>query len=95
MIPARGQLVLGTATLGLNGTREEAFALLDAFVELGGSIIDTAAPTSKSAPAAPAGNLLDQLKQMQDQKGAAPQAPAPGEPAPAAPAPAPAQEPPK
>src|SRR5580698_6314853 len=57
------------------------------------SIIDTAAPTSKSAPAAPAGNLLDQLKQMQDQKGAAPQAPAPAEPAPAAPAPA--QEPPK
>jgi preprotein translocase subunit SecG len=57
------------------------------------SIID-AAPSSTSAPAgktAPAGNLLDQLKQMQDQKGAAP--PAPAEPAPAAPAPA--QEPPK
>ena len=50
MIPARGQLVLGTATLGLNGTREEAFALLDAFVELGGSIIDTAAVYSDWVP---------------------------------------------
>ena len=54
------------------------------------SIIDTAAPSSTSAPAgttapAPAGSLLDQLKKMEDQKGA---------PAPAAPA-APAQEPPK
>ena len=49
------------------------------------SIIDTAAPSSTSAPAgktapAPAGNLLDQLKKMDDQKGA------PAEPAPAAPA---------
>ncbi len=43
MIPSAGQLVLGTATLGLSGTREGAFALLDAFVEMGGSIIDTAA----------------------------------------------------
>jgi preprotein translocase subunit SecG len=65
------------------------------------SIIDTAAPASTSAPAsktAPAqsGNLLDQLKKMEEQKGAA--APAPATPAPAAPepaAPAPTQEPPK
>jgi preprotein translocase subunit SecG len=63
------------------------------------SIIDTAAPASTSAPAsktAPAqsGNLLDQLKKMEEQKGAA----APATPAPAAPepaAPAPTQEPPK
>jgi aryl-alcohol dehydrogenase-like predicted oxidoreductase len=38
-----GQLVLGTAKLSLSGTRHEAFALLDAFVDIGGEIIDTAA----------------------------------------------------
>jgi preprotein translocase subunit SecG len=53
------------------------------------SIIDNAAPSSTSAPAdktAPGqgGNLLDQLKKMQDQRGGAP---APVAPAPAAPAP--------
>jgi preprotein translocase subunit SecG len=57
------------------------------------SIIDNAAPASTSAPAdktAPAqgGNLLDQLKKMQDERGA----PAP---APVAPAPAPSQDSPK
>ena len=60
------------------------------------SIIETTAPSSTSAPAgktAPAqpGNLLDQLKRMEEQKGAAP--PPPAAPAPAAPAPT--QEPPK
>lgn len=55
------------------------------------SIIDTA-PSSTSAPAdktAPGqgGNLLDQLKKMQDERG--------GAPAPVAPAPAPAQDSPK
>jgi preprotein translocase subunit SecG len=67
------------------------------------SIIDTVAPASTSAPAsktAPTpGSLLDQLKKMEGQKGAAaPAAPAPATPAPAAPepaAPAPSQEPPK
>jgi preprotein translocase subunit SecG len=53
------------------------------------SIIDNAAPSSTSAPAdktAPGqgGNLLDQLKKMQDQRGGAP---APAAPAPVAPAP--------
>jgi aryl-alcohol dehydrogenase-like predicted oxidoreductase len=43
MIPAVQQLVLGSATLGLTGARQDAYALLDSFVELGGSIIDTAA----------------------------------------------------
>jgi aryl-alcohol dehydrogenase-like predicted oxidoreductase len=43
MIPPTGQLVLGTANLGTAGPREDAFGLLDAFVGLGGSIIDTAA----------------------------------------------------
>jgi preprotein translocase subunit SecG len=52
------------------------------------SIVEPA-PSSTSAPAsktetAPAGNLLDQLKKMEEQKGA---------PSPAAPAPAPAPEP--
>jgi preprotein translocase subunit SecG len=70
------------------------------------SIIDNTAPASTSAPAdktAPAGNLLDQLKKIENQRdGAAPTpapaapAPAPTAPSPAAPAPAaPAQEPPK
>src|SRR5262245_46673889 len=50
------------------------------------SIIDSGAPSSTSAPAdktapAPAGNLLDQLKQMQEHKGST----APAEPAPATP----------
>jgi preprotein translocase subunit SecG len=54
------------------------------------SIIDTTPPSSTSAPAGQAapvqpGNLLDQLKKMEEQKGAA--APAPVAPAPAAPAP--------
>jgi aryl-alcohol dehydrogenase-like predicted oxidoreductase len=43
MIPPTGQLVLGTANLGAAGRRGDAFALLDAFVGLGGTIIDTAA----------------------------------------------------
>src|SRR5208283_3682043 len=52
------------------------------------SIIDTTAPSSTSAPAgktAPAqpANLLDQLKKMEEQKGAA--APAPAAPAPDSP----------
>ncbi len=56
------------------------------------SIIDNAAPSSTSAPAdktAPGqgGNLLDQLKKIQDERG--------GAPAPVAPAPAPAQDSPK
>ena len=59
------------------------------------SIIDNAAPSSTSAPAdktAPAqgGNLLDQLKKMQDERGGAPAAPAP-----VAPTPAPGQDSPK
>jgi len=58
------------------------------------SIIDSGAPASTGAPAgksdAPAGNLLDQLKKMEDEKGGAGSAPA----APPA-APAPAPEPPK
>lgn len=51
------------------------------------SIIETTAPSSTSAPAgkaAPAqpGNLLEQLKKMEEQKGAAAPAPAPAAPAP-------------
>jgi preprotein translocase subunit SecG len=56
------------------------------------SIIDTTPPSSTSAPAQP-GNLLDQLKKMEDQRGAPGSAPSPA-PAPSAPA-APAPEPPK
>ncbi len=56
------------------------------------SIIDTTAPSSTSAPAgktAPVqgGTLLDQLKKMEEQKGAATPEPAAPAPAPAAPAP--------
>jgi preprotein translocase subunit SecG len=54
------------------------------------SIIDTA-PASTSAPAQ-SGNLLDQLKRMEDQRGGSAPAPAPAPVAPAAPA---APEPPK
>jgi preprotein translocase subunit SecG len=63
------------------------------------SILDTTAPASTTAPvnkpAAPAGNLLDQLKTMENQKNEAPAAPPsgsdgsatpPSPPAPAAPA---------
>ena len=57
------------------------------------SIIDTAAPSSTSAPAPKSGNLLDQLKKMDDRGSPPAPAPAPAEPAPAAPAPT--QEPPK
>ncbi len=50
------------------------------------SILDTAAPATQSAPAdAPKGGLLDELKKMQDSKGAPPAAPA-APTAPAAPA---------
>jgi preprotein translocase subunit SecG len=61
------------------------------------SIIDNAAPSSTSAPAdktAPGqgGNLLDQLKKMQNERGGAP---APAAPAPVAPTPAPGQDSPK
>jgi preprotein translocase subunit SecG len=55
------------------------------------SIIDNAAPSTTSAPAnktpAQSGNLLDQLKQMENQKNEAPATPSPTpEQAPAAPA---------
>jgi aryl-alcohol dehydrogenase-like predicted oxidoreductase len=43
MIPSGGQLALGTATLGLAGERADAYRLLDAYADLGGRIIDTAA----------------------------------------------------
>src|ERR1700729_3223747 len=61
------------------------------------SIIDSTAPSSTSAPAdktAPGqgGNLLDQLKKMQDERGGAP---APAAPAPVAPTPATGQDSPK
>ena len=61
------------------------------------SIIDNTAPSSTSAPAdktAPGqgGNLLDQLKKMQDERGGAP---APVAPAPVSPTPAPGQDSPK
>jgi aryl-alcohol dehydrogenase-like predicted oxidoreductase len=43
MIPPRQQIVLGTERLGLDGSREDAYRLLDTFVDLGGAVIDTAA----------------------------------------------------
>jgi len=53
------------------------------------SILDSAAPSTTSAPAsktpAPSGNLLDQLKNMENQKNEAPTAPSPA-PAPTTPA---------
>jgi hypothetical protein len=57
------------------------------------SILDTTAPATTSQPA-PAGNVLDQLKNMENQKGETPAAPAPAAPATPAPAPtAPAEQP--
>jgi preprotein translocase subunit SecG len=57
------------------------------------SILDSTAPASTSQPA-PAGNVLDQLKNMENQKGETPAAPAPAAPATPAPAPtAPAEQP--
>lgn len=46
------RIVLGTAKLGLEG-RESAFGLLDAYVELGGTVIDTAAVYSDWVPGEP------------------------------------------
>jgi len=50
MVPARQQIILGTGSLGLNGTREDAFRLLDAYVDMGGEILDTAAVYSDWVP---------------------------------------------
>jgi preprotein translocase subunit SecG len=56
------------------------------------SILDSTAPSSTSQPAT--GNVLDQLKNMENQKGETPAAPAPAAPATPAPAPtAPAEQP--
>lgn len=45
------RLILGTANLGLGeGGRTNAFALLDAYVELGGAVIDTASVYSNWVP---------------------------------------------
>jgi aryl-alcohol dehydrogenase-like predicted oxidoreductase len=45
------RLILGTANLGLgDGGRDNAFALLDAYVELGGAVIDTASVYSNWVP---------------------------------------------
>ena len=50
MIPAKQELVLGTGSLGVSNTREEAYRLLDAYIDLGGSILDTAAVYSDWVP---------------------------------------------
>jgi aryl-alcohol dehydrogenase-like predicted oxidoreductase len=44
------RLGLGTAQLGASGSRQEAYALLDAYVDLGGRLIDTAAVYSDWIP---------------------------------------------
>jgi aryl-alcohol dehydrogenase-like predicted oxidoreductase len=50
MVPAKSQAVLGTAPLGTIGERAEACRLLDAFIDHGGKIIDTAAIYSDWVP---------------------------------------------
>jgi aryl-alcohol dehydrogenase-like predicted oxidoreductase len=47
---ASPRIGLGTSRLGADGTREEAYALLDAFVDRGGKLIDTAAVYSDWIP---------------------------------------------
>jgi aryl-alcohol dehydrogenase-like predicted oxidoreductase len=47
---ASPRIGLGTSRLGADGTREDAYALLDAFVDLGGTLIDTAAVYSDWIP---------------------------------------------
>lgn len=44
------RLILGTANLGLIGGRDTAFEMLDAYVELGGTAIDTASVYSNWVP---------------------------------------------
>ena len=50
MTPATSQIVLGTASLGLEGGDAGAMTLLDRFVALGGRIVDTAAIYSDWVP---------------------------------------------
>jgi len=50
LIPAKQELVLGTGSLGVSNTREEAYRLLDAYIDLGGGILDTAAVYSDWVP---------------------------------------------
>lgn len=50
MYPAHGQVVLGTANLGIKSTPAEANRILDAFADLGGELIDTAAVYSDWVP---------------------------------------------
>src|SRR6478609_2856770 len=47
---ASPRIGLGTSRLGADGPRDEAYALLDAFVALGGTLIDTAAVYSDWIP---------------------------------------------
>jgi aryl-alcohol dehydrogenase-like predicted oxidoreductase len=47
---AEPRIGLGTGRLGAFGTREDAYALLDAFIDLGGTLIDTAAVYSDWIP---------------------------------------------
>ena len=47
---ASPRIGLGTSQLGAHGTRDDAYALLDAFMDLGGTLIDTAAVYSDWIP---------------------------------------------
>ena len=53
MIPAESAIVMGTGNLGVPGEREDALRLLDAYADLGGRIIDTAAMYSDWVPGEP------------------------------------------
>jgi aryl-alcohol dehydrogenase-like predicted oxidoreductase len=48
--PASPRLGLGTSRLGADGSRDEAYALLDAFLDHGGSLLDSAAIYSDWIP---------------------------------------------
>ena len=50
MFSASPRIGLGTGRLGAVGSREDAYALLDAFVGQGGTLIDTAAIYSDWIP---------------------------------------------
>ena len=50
VIPAKAEIVMGTGSFGVSGTRHDAYRLLDAYVDLGGGIIDTAAVYSDWVP---------------------------------------------
>ncbi|HTJ56304.1 MAG TPA: aldo/keto reductase [Devosiaceae bacterium] len=72
MIPQKPEIAMGTGNLAVPGEREDANRLLDAYVDLGGGIIDTAAVYSDWVPGEPRRSEAAIGKWLKTRRGARP-----------------------